>query len=216
MTDHDLTRRERYLKHAINIQFLSVGWTAAEALVGAAAAALIGSIALSAFSVDSAIELLSGMVLVVRLVSERQAGVDKLSPNVERAASGIVGGCLFALAFYISFKSGQALALKETVPVSPVGLGVAAVSSFVSPWFANQKRKFGRILHSHALLGDAACSMICAYMAWTLLAGQLLEWAFGWWWIDPVAACGILYFVLKEALESFTSAWTGEAHVHAH
>lgn len=216
MTENELMRRERYLKHSVNIQLLSVGWTAAEALVGAAAAALIGSIALSAFSVDSAIELLSGMVLLVRLISERQAGVDKLSPQVERAASGIVGGCLFALAMYISFKSGQALALREIVSVSPVGLGVAVISSFVSPWLANQKRKFGRILHSHALLGDAACSMICAYMAWTLLAGQLFEWAFGWWWIDPLAACAILYFVLREAWESLSAAWTGDAHVHAH
>jgi len=208
--------RANQLQRAVYLELLSVAWVTTEAVLSGVAAVAMGSLAMSAFSVDSAIELISGVVLLVRLWVEMQTGRDALSQKVERIASGVVGACLFTLAGYIAWKSGQSLALRTPLPTSPLGLAVAALSSFITPWFARQKRKYGKILHSHALLGDAACSLICAYMAWTLLAGLLLQWAFGWWWVDPVAAVGILYFVLREAWESAGAAWTGEAHVHAH
>jgi divalent metal cation (Fe/Co/Zn/Cd) transporter len=39
-------------------------------------------------------------------------------------------------------------------------------------------------------------------MAGTLLAGLALRALFGWWWADPVAALGIVYFVVREAREA--------------
>lgn len=216
MNDLQLQRRERLIRGALHIQLLSVGWIMTEAALSAVAAVRMGSLALSAFSVDSAIELISSMVLVVRLWTERQTGTDAMPQSVERAASAIVGTCLFVLAGYVAWKSGQSLALREPLQFQPLGLAVAGLSSMVTPWFAVQKRRFGRLIDSHALLGDAACSTICAYMAWTLLAGLLLQWLFGWWWVDPVAACGILYFVQREAWESLGAAWSGKSHVHAH
>jgi len=214
MGELSAARRHKLTRSAFYLELWSVGWIGAEAALSAAAAIAMGSLALSAFSVDSAIELISGMVLVIRLWTELQTGADQLSAKAERCASGIVGVCLFALSAYIAWKSGQALASRSPLEFSVLGLVVAAFSSFITPWFAYQKRKYGALLHSHALIGDAACSLICAYMAWTLLAGLLLQWAFGWWWVDPVAACGILYFVLREAWDSLDAALTGAPHAH--
>lgn len=211
-----IEKRSKYLRGAVYLELLSVGWVMTEAVMSAVAAIAMNSLAMSAFSIDSAIELISGVVLVVRLWVELQTGSDSLSQKVERIASGVVGVCLFTLAGYIAWKSGQSLALQRPLVTSPLGLAIAAASSLITPWLAARKQKYGKILHSHALLGDAACSLICAYMAWTLLAGLLLQWAFGWWWVDPVAAVGILYFVLREAWESVDAAWSGEGHVHAH
>ena len=39
-------------------------------------------------------------------------------------------------------------------------------------------------------------------MAATLLAGLVARAAFGWWWADPVAALGIVYFIVREAREA--------------
>jgi divalent metal cation (Fe/Co/Zn/Cd) transporter len=39
-------------------------------------------------------------------------------------------------------------------------------------------------------------------MAATLLAGLVLRAAFGWWWADPVAALGIVYFIVREGREA--------------
>ncbi|MCL6636996.1 MAG: cation transporter [Alicyclobacillus sp.] len=207
-------QRRRWLALALQVEALSLFWIAAEAGLSGWAALQAGSLALSAFSVDSAIEWLSGLVLVARLGVEYRSGSDRLSSSVERAAAAVVAVCLFVLAGFIAWRSGQALALRQGADVGALGLWVAAASSLITPWLAVAKRRLGRHLHSHALLGDAACSMTCAYMAWTLLAGLLLQRWTGWAWADPLLALGILVFLLREAWESAFAAWTGEAHVH--
>lgn len=213
MTDE---RRRKWIEMGIRVQVLSVLWTLLEAVLGAVAASAAGSLAISAFSVDSAIELLSGFVLFVRLIIEYQSGENGMSKVVERIASGIVAVSLFTLAIFISWKSGEAFALRVPASASALGIVVAAIAAVVSPMLAVAKRRIGERIHSHALLGDAACSMTCAYMAWVLLAALILQWAFGLWWVDALGAVGILYFVLHEAWESLDAAITGEPHVHGH
>ena len=44
-------------------------------------------------------------------------------------------------------------------------------------------------------------------MSLTLLVGLLLNRLFGWWWADPLAALGLLSFIIREGRE----ARTGEA-----
>lgn len=209
--------REKRLRGAFELELLSVGWIMTEAILSAVAAFRAGSLALSAFSVDSAVELLSGMLLVVRLFIEIQSGqsIDR-HHRIERYTSGFIGLCLFALASYISLKSGAILRLHAGPSLSVLGLTVAALSSVFTPWLAIQKLRYGRALGSPSLIGDAMCSFTCAYMSWTLLAGLLLNSLFHWWWVDAVAATFILYFVLDEGFESFESFYTGGAHTHDH
>ncbi|KPV38999.1 cation transporter [Alicyclobacillus ferrooxydans] len=210
-------RRHKWLKVALQIQLLSVFWTLVEALIGGFAANRSGSLAVSAFSVDSAIELISGLTLLLRFVLEfwsPSTEQDEKSSVPERFATGVVALCLFGLAAFIAWKSGQAFAVRQPLHVSTIGLCLAAVSSVVSPWLASVKRRVGVSLHSRALIGDAACTMTCAYMAWVLLLGLGMQTFFGFWWVDPLAALGILYFVLREAWDSFDALRTGTPHVH--
>jgi divalent metal cation (Fe/Co/Zn/Cd) transporter len=205
-------------REAFQLELISVGWVAAEAALSAVAAYSVGSISLSAFSMDSGIELVSGMVLVLRLWVQMHAGATELTLKVERAASLVTGSCLFALSAYIAFESGMALARHAPPAVSFLGLVVAVASSVITPWLAMKKRIYGIRLGSRALLSDAACSIVCAYMAWTLLLGLVCTYFFGFWFADAIAACGILYFVLREALESLSSA-LGKGttnHLHHH
>jgi len=208
--------RRRLLKYAIRVELLGIIWIVTETVMSAVAAIQQGGLAMSTFSVDSAIELLSAIVLCSRLYIEFNTGDDAISKVVERLSSAVVGVCLFALAAFISWKSGEAFAVGKAVQTNNLGLITAVLSSLITPWLATRKRRLGHDLESHALLGDAACSMTCAYMAWTLLAGLVLERFFGWWWVDAVSALGILYFVLQEAWEAVIAAWTGETHVHDH
>jgi divalent metal cation (Fe/Co/Zn/Cd) transporter len=215
MNDHAIeSRRLHDVRLAVQLEAASLLWIVTETALSAIAALSAGSLAISAFSVDSAVELLSGVILFLRLVAEYLARQDLVSQVAERIASFVVGTCLVALAAYISFRSGQLLAARTSAEVSHLGIGVAAASGLITPWLARAKYRLGLRMHSHALMGDAACGMTCAYMAWTLLAGLLLQWAFGWWWIDPVAAVGILYFVMREAGDSLHAAWHGGVHVH--
>jgi divalent metal cation (Fe/Co/Zn/Cd) transporter len=214
MYEPHMTRRQKLLKGALELELLSIGWVMTEAILAAIAAYRVGSLSLSAFSVDSAIELISGMVLAVRLFLEIQSEETERSMRLERWASGVIAICLFALAAYISVKTGQAFSLHRSVMLTLLGLITAAASSIVTPWLAVQKLRYGRLLHSPSLIGDAMCSFTCAYMSWTLLAGLGLDGLFHWWWVDALAALGILCFVLREAWESWDAFKTGEPHVH--
>jgi hypothetical protein len=49
-------------------------------------------------------------------------------------------------------------------------------------------------------------------MALTVLAGLALNRAFGRWWADPVAALGLVYFLVREGREAWDEAHTGEAY----
>ncbi|MCL6598208.1 MAG: cation transporter [Alicyclobacillus macrosporangiidus] len=207
-------RRISWLVLALWVETASLLWILAEAALSGFAAMRAGSLALSAFSADSGIEFVSGVILWVRLWWEQSHPDHGWVDRVERVSSALVAGCLFSLAGFISFQAGQALAMRSGMLESPLGLVVAVASSLVTPWLALVKRRLGRKLHSHALLGDAACSMTCACMAWALLAGLVLQWAFGWWWVDAAAALGIVAFVLREAWESAEAAWSGAPHLH--
>jgi divalent metal cation (Fe/Co/Zn/Cd) transporter len=36
-----------------------------------------------------------------------------------------------------------------------------------------------------------------------VLAGLVLNAAFGWWWADPIAALAVIPLIIKEGLEAF-------------
>lgn len=206
--------RNQAITKALQVEVVSLLWVGVEATVGPVLAAMTNSLAMSAFSFDSGVEFISGLVVLSRIWREFQVGHGEEVRRLERFSSAVVAACLFALAAFISFKSGQALAARSLPAPSTSAILLALASCVITPYLAKRKHRLGCLLHSHALLGDAACGFTCAYMAFTLLFGLLTERWFGWWWMDPVAAVGILYFVIEEAMDSAKAAFSGEAHQH--
>lgn len=212
-----MATREKLLKSALEIELISVGWIMTEAILAAIAAYRAGSLPLSAFSVDSAIELIGGMMLVIRLFVERYGnGEMNAAERIERWTSGTIGACLLGLAAYISLKAGQAFHAEATPSLTMLGLLTAAASSLITPWLAVQKLRYGRLLNSSSLMGDAMCSFTCAYMSWTLLLGLGINTFVHLWWIDALAALSILAFVIREGFEQVEACTTGQTHVHHH
>jgi divalent metal cation (Fe/Co/Zn/Cd) transporter len=90
------------------------------------------------------------------------------------------------------------------------GVGLAVAAAIVMPLLWQGKLRVAKRIGSAALKADAACSVTCAYMSLTLLAGLLLNRLFGWWWADPLAAFALVYFLLQEGREALHEARTGE------
>ncbi|MHB1956017.1 MAG: hypothetical protein ACYCOU_19980 [Sulfobacillus sp.] len=89
---------------------------------------------------------------------------------------------------------------------SVLGIALAVASGLLMPVVARAKKRIGSEIGSKALRADGSCSMVCAYMAWTVLAGVTLTALFGWWWVDGVSALALLYFVVKEGWEAIQAA----------
>ena len=180
----------------LRIEFLSIGWTGLESIVGIIAGVLAGSVALISFGIDSVIEVASSLVLVWRLSDASAA------ENREQFAHRLVGVCFLVLALYVSFEALKDLLTRSSPRVTYLGIIYAAACVIVMPLLARAKRRAATNLQSYALHADSHQSDICAYLAVILLGGLGLNALFGWWWADPLAALCMAPIILREGIGS--------------
>jgi len=181
------------------LEYLTIGWNAGEGIVAIVAGAVAGSISLTAFGIDSFIELASGGALLWRMA------VDHDAENRERNEKGalrIVGVCFLALAAFILYESGSGLLFRKAPERSLPGILLACASLVAMPLLAQAKRKVARELGSAAMGADAKQSEFCFWLSGILLAGLALNAAFGLWWADAVAALVMAPLIAQEGAEA--------------
>ena len=193
--------RQHHVQRGILLEYLTIGWNALECLVAVIAGWLAGSVALVGFGVDSAIESVSGSVLLWRLRAERKG---RHVEALERKALKLVGVSFFLLAAYVTFEAAKSIIEKQAPESSPVGIGLAVVSLVVMPLLARAKRKTAANLNSAALHADSRQTSLCAYLSVILLGGLVLNAWLGWWWADPVAALGMVPIIAREGYEAIS------------
>jgi divalent metal cation (Fe/Co/Zn/Cd) transporter len=204
LVDND-PQRQRLIRQAFRLEWLSAGWMAVEAAVAIASGIAAHSITLVAFGLDSVIELASAVVLIWRLWTELRFGRE-VSASAERIARRIAGGLLFALAAYVVVAAGWSLWRGEGEAFSWPGLAVALLSIPIMLVLARRKLALADQLGSRALRADAAESVACLWLSVVVVAGLVAQLAFGAWWIDAVTSLAIVWFLVKEGRE----AWEGE------
>ena len=198
------------VRRGIWIELATIGWMLVEASVALTVGFLTHSVSLQGFGIDSIIELISGGVLLWRLLVEQRGGENEVVERAERRAAWITATALFALAFYIVIDSAISLLARSHAEASWWGIGLAIAAALIMPLLWRGKLYIARQIGSAALKADAMCSITCAYMSITLLAGLLLNTLFGWWWADPLAALVLVYFIVREGREALHEARTGE------
>jgi divalent metal cation (Fe/Co/Zn/Cd) transporter len=195
------------VRHALRLEWLTIGWNVVEGIVAISAAVLAGSVALLGFGIDSFVESASGAVLVWRLLAEGRGLDPEQVERLDARAHKLVGASLFLLGAYIALDAATALWNREAPRPSAVGIVLAVVSIFAMQWLARAKRRAARRLGSRALAADAFQTTACFWLSVITLVGIGLNAALGWWWADPVAALGMTIFIAREGIE----AWRGEA-----
>ena len=196
----------RPLGRARLAQAVTVGWMLVEGVIAVGAGVAAHSVALTAFGFDSFIELFSAAV-VLRRVLERTENEERGSRTKgERTASRLVGWALYLLIAYIVVSAAAGLLLRLRPEASPVGLGLTVVSIAIMAVLWRWRLRLADRLGSPALRGDAACSVVCLYMAFATLAGLALNGLLGWWWADPIAALALIWWIRGEANEALEAA----------
>lgn len=194
------------LRHALRLEYLTVGWNLVEGVIGIAAALAARSVVLLGFGVDSFVESASGAILIWRLRAEATARDTCSMDELDRRARRLVSGSLFVLALYVVINAVHVLWSREEPRPSIVGIALTSLSLGVMWWLARAKRTAARSLGSKAMEVDAFQTTACWWLSLISLVGMGLNAAFGWWWADPVAALGMTWFLVKEGRE----AWRGE------
>ena len=205
----DALTRQRHVQRGIALEYLTIAWNLLECLVYVAAGLIAGSVALVGFGVDSAIESVSGSVLLWRLHAERRG---RQVETIDRTALKMVGVSFFLLAAYVAYDSAVTLIRREKPDHSFIGIGLAIVSLIAMPLLARAKRKAAANLKSAALQADSRQTSLCAYLSAILVGGLALNATVGWWWADPVAALLMVPIIANEG----RAAIKGEACADCH
>ncbi len=199
------------LRQARIAQTLTVAWMVVEGAIAVGAGLIAHSVALTAFGFDSFIELFSAAV-VLRRVLERSADEERGSlTSGERTASRFVGWALYILIGYIVLSAVAGIALGLRAEISPVGIGLALMSLVIMAGLWRWRLDLSQRLGSPALRGDAACSVVCLYLAAATLVGLGLNALFGFWWADSLAGLALIWWIRGEANEALEAAATGNA-----
>ena len=197
------------IRQARLAQALTAGWMVVELVVALAAGIAVHSVALTAFGIDSGIEIFTSLVVLRQLLLHTGRARDEDLDRRERQASRLVGWALYGLIVYIVVSSVVSLVGGSRPGPSAVGIVLAAVVLVVMPVLWRWRLALAGRLHSPALRGDAACSLVCIVMAATLLVGLLLNSLFGWWWADPLAGLTMIWWIRGGANEALEAARTG-------
>jgi divalent metal cation (Fe/Co/Zn/Cd) transporter len=194
------------LRRAYRLEYATIGWNAAEASIALFFGFRAGSLALTAFGLDSVIEVFSAGVVLAELRGHH----DHAETHSERMFLRLIGGSFFLLAAYIVTAASYEL-LAQTRPDQSVPGIVLTAASFVTMWaLAVAKHREGHRIDCMPLIADSRETRLCSLLAAVTLAGLGLHAAFGWWWADPVAAVGIGFLAVLEGVE----AWSGEHPEH--
>ncbi len=199
---HLSDERAALIREAFRLEWLTVAWMTVEAVVAIAAGIAAGSLVLTAFGLDSVIELASAGVLMWRLRVELQQG-HAFSEEVERRASRIAGGLLFALAAYVTVAAVWSFWTRQGETFSWPGFVVALVAIPAMRYLARRKIAIAEKLGSRALRADAMEAITCGWLSFVVVIALAAQWSFGAWWIDGVGSLAIVWLLIKEGREAW-------------
>ena len=201
------TDRQAAVRIGVRLEIVTVAWMAAEAVLAIGAGIAARSVLLTAFGLDSVIELLSGVTLLWRLSSEGRGSARV--EIVERRATVISAALLVLLTAYLVLVGLFGIATRLHPAGSELGVAVSAAAVIAMPILAWRKRRANVLIGSAALRADVAETITCAYMAAATLAGTALNLLFGLWWAEYAAALALLIFIVLETKEAFDAARGG-------
>lgn len=198
--------RAAQVRAGVRVEVFTVLWMIVEAVVSIGAGVLAGSALLTAFGIDSVIELVSGAILLWRLALEARGEETERVERAEQRAAWVVAIALALLCLYVLVTSIYGLVTHAHPESSLVGIVISALAVVVMPLLGVTKRRLATRLESGALRGDAASSFTCGYMAATVLLGVGLNALFHRWWAEDVAALVFLFWLVGETREAFEEA----------
>jgi divalent metal cation (Fe/Co/Zn/Cd) transporter len=174
------------LRRARAVSIVSLCWTVAASTGALVIGLSADSLVLVAFAFVGAFDSVGSGGLVVHFGRALRDGT--VSEHLERVVLTLVAFGLWAVAAGTAVQSVLRLASDETVDAPTAGTVLALASTVVLTVLARRKASIGRALPSAALVADGQLTRFGAVLSFITLLGTASASAFGWSWLDPVAA----------------------------
>lgn len=190
--------RKQHHRQAIRLSVFTVSYNIVEGVAAFTFGALTQSTALVAFALDSFIESISASTMIWRFRRHRSTAEEE---KTEQRAYKIVGYSFLVLGAYVLYQALNNLIRMEEPERSLFGAGIASVSLIIMPFVSRAKYRLGKKIGSKSMVADSRQTLICVMLSSVLLVGTGLNYFFGIWWADPLAAVVIALFLLRESYE---------------
>lgn len=197
--------QKNYWGYALWLAVFTIVYNIAEGLISIGFGVSDESLALFGFGVDSFIEVMSGIGILV-MVNRIRKSPDTSRTQFEVNALRVTGTAFYILAIGLATTAIYNLLTNHKPETTLSGLIISIISIAVMYGLVMGKRKVGRVLNSLPILADANCTMVCIYMSVVLLVSSLVYELTGFGFIDSLGALGLLYFSVKEGREAFDKA----------
>jgi divalent metal cation (Fe/Co/Zn/Cd) transporter len=183
------------LRRGIQLEWTTLGWNVVGVIVLVYLAINASSVALAGFGLDSFIEIGASTVVLWELSGTGAAR--------QRRALRLIGVAFIALAIYLTAQSAIALITEHHATQSIPGIAWTAITALAMFLLAAGKGRVGRALGNPVLITEGRVTFIDGLLAVAVLIGLALNFAFGWWWADPIAGFVIGYYAIREAVHIF-------------
>lgn len=178
------------------VQAITIAWMSVEAAVSLFAAWRARSPALLAFGGDSAIELISALVVFWRFHT------NATQEHSEHRAARLAGWLLLVLAAGVVATSLMALLGYSEPKPTHLGIAILVAAAVCMPLLSKEKRRLSALSGSAALRADAAESGVCGYLSLIALVGLTINSVWHVAWADSATALAIVPFVISEGREA--------------
>ena len=191
-----LVRRVRLLVRGV------IAYNAVEGVIAVSAGIAASSASLVGFGLDSAIEVSSALAVAWQFGKQGTNHEQR-----EQLTLRLIACSFYALAAYVATQSAWTLVSRDAPHESLIGILLTGVSVVIMPTVSRAQRNAGRALGSQSVVADSRQTMLCAALSVAVLIGLAANFAFGWWWADPIAGLVVAVIAVREGRD----AWRGDS-----
>ena len=151
------------------------------------------STSLLGFGLDSFIEIFASIIAIW--------GISPTNEKVHIRAEKLIAYSFLILIVFILTKSTFDLLNTNKPEISFYGIVIACISILVEGPLGYQKLKIGRELNNKVLIAEAKETLFCLNLSVLVLIGVGVNYLFGFWYFDPIAALFMIPWLFKEFKE---------------
>ncbi|MBE0646881.1 MAG: cation transporter [Bacteroidales bacterium] len=200
-----MMRNKKLFRTAFYLAIFTVVYNLIEGVISMVLGYSDETLALFGFGVDSFIEVISGIGIMIMVIRIWKNPGKPITP-FEITALRITGMGFYLLS--IGLATGIIINLLQGhKPESTFwGIVVSVISILTMSWLVWAKKRVGKRLNSEPVIADANCTMVCLYMSIVLLISSLIYEFTGFPYIDAIGAAGLIWFSVKEGMEAMEKA----------
>tara|TARA_B110000444_G_scaffold160339_1_gene149875 strand:+ start:216 stop:797 length:582 start_codon:yes stop_codon:yes gene_type:complete len=181
------------LNHAKKLILFTIVYNFVEGIFAIYFGAESNSTSLLSFGLDSFIEIAVSFIALW--------GLSSMGQDVEDKAEKMIAYSFLILILFIIVKSSFDLFYSSKPETSFYGIVIACVSILVEGPLAYRKFQLGRKLNNKIIIAEAKETLFCLNLSVLVILGVGVNYFFGLWYFDPIAALLMIPWLFREFRE---------------